>query len=95
MKRLEQWSLIHAGSPFSTVGTIAAGNVYDDPRHEDGTYIFTSQVAEFFYPSRQLVTCSGGVYQLGEPDPAYLKAMRGQRVETDRLLGLAQVEEAP
>lgn len=99
MKRLEQWSLIHTGTPFSapeTVTTIATGDVYDDPRHEDGTHVHTSEVAEYFYPSRQIVTRSGSVYQLGEPDPKYLEAMRGQRVETDQLLGIApQKPEAP
>lgn len=64
--KLENWALaIVHDNTFRL-----QGNVYGNPKFPDGNSVMTSEVESLTH-NNEVVTLSGSVYELGEPDPLY------------------------
>lgn len=50
----------------------ASGNVYDDPRFEQGLFIYTTAILEEDKKNNTIKTASGSVYRLGQPHSNYI-----------------------
>ena len=74
--RLENWNMLW--HPLCLTG-----EVYNHPveRHYDGKLITTSYVEKA--EGRTITTHSGTVYELGEIDPVYLKALKKSGIDYD------------
>jgi hypothetical protein len=48
-----------------------SGKCYGNPRFEDGTIVSPSRVIAFNENIGRILTYSGHVYELGDPDPRY------------------------
>jgi len=76
MPRLENWSVLAPTDPYTppeNCGSMLHGEVYGHPNKNllDGDYIRTNIIIHV--EGRNATTKSGTVYELGEPDPGYLK----------------------
>ena len=64
--KLENWALaLVYNNTFRLQGT-----VYGNPKFPDGRGVMTSEV-ESITQNNEVVTRSGSVYELGDPDPLY------------------------
>jgi hypothetical protein len=74
MPRLEHWSLVGpSGIPADRLephSQSLRGTVYGHPFHTDGKPVRTSEIVSI--ARRNVTTKTGQVYELGDPDPAYL-----------------------
>jgi aspartate 1-decarboxylase len=79
--RLEDWSLVDAPDNGLTAPEIRqralVGIVTGHPNHDDGKRIRTSAIAG--KAGEVIYTCSGAVYELGEPHPDYEAKFPGAR----------------
>lgn len=79
---LEQWGV--AANIFrapETGGQHLIGVTYGDPRAADGRHVTTSPIVSA--DGKLVVTQTGTVYALGEPDPAYLAFLRSENIPID------------
>jgi len=80
--RIENWAVVSIiDCPFTAPAL--RGQVFGNPRFEDGQYVFTSSIGSKS-DQDEVVTMSGSVYELGQASPAYEEKFPGAR---DRLLG--------
>ncbi len=73
--KLENWSIVCRYDPYRAPelqSSILRGNVFGDPRFEDGARIDISAID--CIDRDEIVTCSGRRFQLGTVDPEYEKA---------------------
>lgn len=73
---IENWAVIIVGafdgySPPEHQSRKITGNIFNNPKFEDGTIVTTSRILEVI-SSHKVRTVSGSVYTLGDPDPKYL-----------------------
>ncbi|WP_169130239.1 hypothetical protein [Aromatoleum evansii] len=89
--RIDEWSICansaHAYVPPELRTRSLHGKVFGHPRFEDGHEITTSAICGV--QDGQIVTASGSLYELGEPDAKYEAAFPGAR---PRALGLPSNE---
>lgn len=72
--KLENWKMVELADPFMAPEMRSprlGGNVHGNPRFEEGYAITTSPIESV--EGRVVTTRSGSVYELGDPDPEYLK----------------------
>lgn len=85
--RIEEWSICanpaDAYVPPELRTKTLHGKVFGHPRFEDGHEVTTSAICGV--KDGQIVTTSGSLYELGEPDAKYEAAFPGARL---RALGL-------
>lgn len=71
--KLENWSInFSAGDPYTAPEQLAchaSGQVYGNPKFEDGTVVSTSRIVDV--SDSGVTTKSGSFYELGEPHPDY------------------------
>jgi len=73
--RLENWSIVTDASPYTAPELCVPrvrGNVYDNPRFDDGEIIVTSEL-KAFKGKNTIITNSGSHYELGKVDEEYEK----------------------
>ena len=84
MSRLENWSLIYTiDNPFQAPElhpVLVQGQVYNDIRFFDGTFITPSMIKSFDRENRILIT-QNTTYELGEPSPIYKQYLIDNNME--------------
>lgn len=75
MIKLENWSVVVRDqcpwqAPESAKRQLS-GECYNHPQFKDGTFVSTSYIVDV--DKNVIKTYSGSIYELGEPDPEYLK----------------------
>jgi hypothetical protein len=84
MPRLEKWSLTQRmDDPFRApelYPVFAQGEIYNDIRFFDGTFITTSMIKEVDIDSKTLTTLNT-VYELGEPSDEYKVFLKLNQIE--------------
>lgn len=80
MPKLDNWACVSASDdPYKSPeasGLALKGQVVDHPRFDDGKLIRTSRVIKA--TGRTVVTISGSVYELGDPEPGYVAWLKEQ-----------------
>ena len=72
MKRLENWSIILKGNPYTAPELMTKhlhGNVYNHPKFLDGTEITTTEIK--WIGLTTIITASGSEYEIGAVNPEY------------------------
>jgi len=73
--RIENWAILYREQdPYLAPElrtNCVGGNVHDNPKFTNGTYIHTSSIEG--KRGNKIVTHSGSEYELGEPNPEYEK----------------------
>jgi hypothetical protein len=72
--KLENWSVVYDNNvdPYTApelIRSVLQGNVYGNPKFDDGTFICTSSIVG--KNNGDIITKSGSRYELGNVDPAY------------------------
>ena len=95
--RLKNWAIGSDGHAYMAPEQIrlsAYGEVYDNPKFEDGTTIRTSDIEKS--EGRDLLTKSGSVYRLeGDPDPDYLVHLEkiGYEIDLDNPVKFRRIDD--
>jgi hypothetical protein len=80
--KIELWSTTVRGSAWITPElreTILQGYIYGHPKHDEGRRVHTSPIVKA--EGRIVTTRSGTVYELGEPDPRWLRWLKANNLE--------------
>lgn len=75
--RIENWSIVAENDPYTPPEQICRsveGEVFGNPKFEDGTFVHTSGIRKVDGP--RVTTRSGSVYTLGTPAAAYIEWCR-------------------
>jgi hypothetical protein len=73
MYRLENWSVAAGTYDAPEFGGSLHGEVFENPRFQDGEKILTSKIADANEDTRVVTTKSGSQYLLGDPNPEYIQ----------------------
>ena len=79
--RIENWSTGRENNPFlapEQQGICLCGQVYGHPTKEDGSRVKTSSIQSI---DGRMVGTLNTIYELGEPDPEFIKWMKVEGIE--------------
>jgi len=80
MPKLENWALCFNSFDFYTSierqNISLQGNVYGNPKFEEGKFVITSKVMDLDIPNRKAITYSGTRYTLGTPDQEWISWLK-------------------